>query len=82
MTATILRSLRAVAKSAYIVSAFVRMREKLFTNAVILKRLAQHCKKLLEHELVLQYVVEKILPLLDPPPEKQKSFSGFQPGKR
>ena len=68
--------------SVYVVRAFVRMREELLTNAVILKRLAQHDKKLLEHDLVLQDVVEKLLPLLDPPAEKQKPFIGFQPGKR
>lgn len=82
MAATILRSPRAVSMSVYVVRAFVRMREELLTNAVILKRLAQHDKKLLEHDLVLQDVVEKLLPLLDPPPEKQKPFIGFQPGKR
>jgi hypothetical protein len=64
MAATILRSPRAVAMSVYVVRAFVRMREELLTNAVILKRLAQHDKKLLEHDLVLQDVVEKLLPLL------------------
>ncbi len=82
MAATILRSPRAVSMSVYVVRAFVRMREELLTNAVILKRLAQHDKKLLEHDLVLQDVVEKLLPLLDPPAEKQKPFIGFQPGKR
>ena len=82
MAATILRSPRAVSMSVYVVRAFVRMREELLTNAVILKRLAQHDKKLLEHDLVLQDVVEKLLPLLNPPPEKQKPFIGFQPGKR
>ena len=82
MAATILRSPRAVSMSVYVVRAFVRMRGELLTNAVILKRLAQHDKKLLEHDLVLQDVVEKLLPLLDPPPEKQKPFIGFQPGKR
>jgi hypothetical protein len=67
MAATILRSPRAVVMSVYVVRAFVRMRED---------------KKLLEHDLVLQDVVEKLLPLLDPPAEKQKPFIGFQPGKR
>jgi hypothetical protein len=82
MAATILRSPRAVTMSVYIVRAFMRMREELLTNAVILKRLAQHDKKLLEHDLVLQDVVEKLLPLLNPPPGKQKPFIGFQTNKR
>lgn len=69
MAATILRSPRAVAMSVYVVRAFVRMREALLTNATILKRLAQIDRKLLEHDVVLRDVVEKLLPLLDPPAE-------------
>jgi hypothetical protein len=82
MAATILRSPRAVTLSVYVVRAFVRMREELLTNAVILQRLAQHDKKLLEHDLVLQDVVEKLLPLLDPPPAPPKRKIGFHPGNR
>ncbi len=55
--------------SVYVVRAFVRMREELMTNATILQRLAQIDKKLLEHDVVLQDVVEKLLPLLNPPPD-------------
>lgn len=69
MAATILRSERAVAMSVYVVRAFVQMREELMTGAVIFKRLAQIDKKLLEHDVVLRDVVEKLLPLLNPPPE-------------
>lgn len=69
MAATILRSPRAVAMSVYVVRAFVRMREEMLANAVILKRLAQIDKKLLEHDVVLQDVVDKLLPLLNAPPQ-------------
>ncbi len=69
MAAMVLRSERAVAMSVYVVRAFVRMREEALANAAILKRLAQIDKKLLEHDVVLQDVVEKLLPLLDPPAE-------------
>lgn len=82
MAATLLRSPRAVAMSVYVVRAFVRMREELLTHAVILKRLAQHDKKLMEHDYVLQDVVEKLLPLLDPPPVPAKPKIGFHPGNR
>lgn len=82
MAATILRSPRAVTLSVYVVRAFVRMREELLTNAVILERLAQHDKKLLEHDLVLQDVVEKLLPLLDPPTAPPKRKIGFHAGNR
>ncbi len=80
MAATILRSPRAVAMSVYVVRAFVRMREDLMTSAVIFKRLAQIDKKLLEHDVVLQDVVEKLLPLLNPPPDPPKRRIGFYPG--
>lgn len=82
MAATLLRSPRAVAMSIYVVRAFVRLREELLTNTIILKRLAQHDKKLLEHDLVLQDVVEKLLPLLDPPPAPTKRKVGFHEGNR
>ena len=82
MAATLLRSPRAVAMSVYVVRAFVQMRETLLTNAAILRRLAQIDKKLLEHDVVLQDVVEKLLPLLNPPPEPPKRRIGFHPGNR
>ena len=81
MAATLLRSPQAVAMSIYVVRAFVQMRDALLTNATILKRLALIDKKLLEHDVVLQDVVEKLLPLLNPPPEdkKPKRRIGFIP---
>jgi hypothetical protein len=82
MAATILRSPRAVAMSVYVVRAFVQMRDALLTNAVVLKRLAQIDRKLLEHDVVLQDVVAKLLPLLDPPPLPPKPRIGFHPGNR
>jgi hypothetical protein len=58
------------------------MREELLTNAVILKRLAQHDKTLLEHDVVLRDVVEKLLPLLNTPVDPPKRKIGFHPGNR
>lgn len=83
MAATILRSPRAVQMSVFVVRAFVRMRDELMTNAVVLKRLAQIDKKLLEHDLVLRDVVEKLLPLLNAPPEPEppKRRIGFNPNE-
>lgn len=72
MSAMILRSPLAIEMSVYVVRSFVRMREQLMTNAVILKRLAQMDKKLLEHDVVLQDLVEKLLPLLNTPPEAEQ----------
>jgi hypothetical protein len=80
MAATVLRSPQAVQMSLYVVRAFVRMREELMSSAVIFKRLALIDKKLLEHDIVLQDVVEKLLPLLNPPPEPPKRRIGFNAG--
>ena len=82
MAAMILRSPRAVTMSTYVVRAFVRMRKERLTNAIVLKRLVQIDKKLLEHDVVLQDVVEKLLPLLIPPAEPPKRKIGFHPGNR
>jgi hypothetical protein len=77
MAATVLRSPRAVAMSVYVVRAFVRMRDELMTNLVILKRLEQIDRKLLEHDVVLRDLVEKLMPLLTPPPEAPRKEMGF-----
>jgi hypothetical protein len=79
MAATILRSPRAVQMSVYVVRAFVRMREEALTSAAILKRLAEIDKRLLEHDLVLRDMVEKLLPLLSasPKPDPPKRRIGF-----
>lgn len=77
MAATLLRSPRAVAMSVYVVRAFVRMRDELMTNAVILKRLAQIDRQLLAHDATLRDVVEKLMPLLTAPPEPPPKEMGF-----
>jgi Cu/Ag efflux pump CusA len=77
MAATILRSPHAVAMSVYVVRAFIRMRDELMTNAVILKRLEQIDRKLLEHDIVLRDVVEKLMPLLAEPPARSRKEMGF-----
>jgi hypothetical protein len=82
MAATILRSERAVAMSVYIVRAFVRMREELATSAVILKRLAEIDKKLLMHDAVLRDIYDKIMPLLEPPPDPSRKELGFHAGMK
>lgn len=82
MSATILNSERAVAMSVYVIRAFVKMREQLMANAVILKRLAEVEKTLMNHDQALCEVYQKLLPLLQPPPEKPKRFIGFNADKK
>ena len=82
MAATILRSERAAAMSVYVVRAFVRMREEMLTNAVILKRLALIDRKLLEHDVGLRDIVEKLAPLLAPPAVLPRRKIGFHESNR
>src|SRR5205814_7974026 len=72
MAANILRSERAVQMSLFVIRAFVRMREELATNTAILKRLAEIDKTLLVHDTALRDVYHKLLPLLEPPPDRPK----------
>lgn len=79
MAGNVLNSPRAVQMSLFVVRAFVRMRETMLTNAAVLQKLALLEKKLLEHDIVLQDVVEKLLPLLNPLPEPPRRRIGFHP---
>ncbi len=71
MAATVLRSEKAVQMSLYLVRAFVQMREQISANLGVLRRLAEIDKKLLEHDSVLREVIERLAPLLNPPPEDE-----------
>lgn len=79
MSATILNSDRAVAMSVYVIRAFVEMRDQIMANAALLKRLAEIDKTLLLHDSALRDIYQKLLPLLEPPPEKPKPRIGFHP---
>jgi len=78
MAANILRSERAVQMSIFVVRAFVCLREQVAANQAILKRLAEIDRTLLEHDSALMDVYEKLLPLLQPPPEQPTRRIGFQ----
>lgn len=82
MAANILRSPRARAMSAFIIRAFVKMREGLAANAAILKRLSEIDRSLLLHDSALRDLYQKLLPLLEPPSESRKSRIGFHQGNR
>lgn len=82
MAANVLRSPRATDMAIYVVRAFVKQREALASNAVILKRLAEIDKTLLEHDTALQILWKRLQPLLAPPPDKPKPKIGFHEGNR
>ena len=84
MAATVLRSEKAVQMSLYLVRAFVQMRDQISSNLSVLRRLAEIDKKLLEHDVVLREVVERLSPLLNPPSEDEtkKPKIGYHRGNR
>jgi len=77
MAATVLNSPQAVSMSVFVVRAFIRMREHIAANAAILKRLAEIDRTLLQHDTALLDLYEKLLPLLQPPPDPPKRRIGF-----
>lgn len=77
MASTILNSDEAVSMSVYVIRAFVKMRENLMANAIILKRLAEIDKTLMRHDQALWDIYQKLLPLLQPPEVKPKRRLGF-----
>ena len=82
MAANVLRSKQAVQMSLYLIRAFVALRKQLVSNLSTLRRLSEIDKKLLEHDVVLREVLERLQPLLDPPPAPKKPLIGFHPGNR
>ena len=78
MAANILHSERAIHMSVFVVRTFVRLREQVAANHAILKRLAKIDRALLEHDTSLLDLYEKLLPLLQPPPDSPKRRIGFQ----
>jgi len=77
MASTVLRSAQAIQMSIYIVRAFVRMREAMSANEMILRRLAEIDKTLLVHDDGLRDLYQKLLPLLESGPEPSRRKIGF-----
>jgi hypothetical protein len=78
MAANVLNSPQAVAMSVYVIRAFIQQREVLSANDAILKRLAEIDKTLLLHDKALRDIYQKLLPLLQPPPETPRPKIGFR----
>jgi len=77
MASTILNSDHAVSMSLYVIRSFVQMREQIMANSVILRRLAEIDKTLMQHDQALWDIFQKLLPLLESPEEKPKRQVGF-----
>lgn len=68
--------------SVYVIRALVRIREELMANATILKRLAEAEKTLLQHDEALWDLYQKLLALLQPPPEMPIRPMGFHTAQK
>ena len=75
--ANILNSPKAVAMRVYVIRAFIRLREAIASNTSLEKRLSVIEKTLLSHDSALRDVIQKIRPLLLPPPDPPKKRIGF-----
>ena len=82
MAATILNSERAVAMSVYVVRAFVNMRQEFLANTALETRLEKIEKTLLSHDTALREVIQKLRPLLLPPPDPPKPRIGFHSAQK
>jgi len=82
MAANVLRSAAAAKMSVFIVRAFVRQREALAGNDAVLRRLAEIDKTLLLHDRGLRDLYQKLLPLLQTPPDPPKRELGFHVRER
>lgn len=80
--ANILNSARAVAMGVYVIRAFIRLREELAANSALEKRLAVIEKTLVPHDAALRDVIQKIRPLLLPPPDPPRKRIGFHADDR
>jgi len=79
MAAGILNSERAIAMSVYVIRAFVELRNRLASNAAIIKRLAEIDRGLLLHDRALREIYTKLEPLLVPPETSPRRQIGFTP---
>ena len=77
-----MNSERAVAMSVYVIRAFVSMRQEFLANATLEIRLEKIEKTLLSHDTALRDVIQKLRPLLLPPPDPPKPRIGFNPDNK
>jgi hypothetical protein len=78
MAASILNSPRAIEVSAYVVRAFVQMREALMAHKEIGKRLDELERKFGTHDGAIGQILETIRRLMQPPEVPKRRRIGFQ----
>jgi hypothetical protein len=76
MAATVLNSPIAARMGIFMVRAFVRMRRELVEEDQISRKLAEIDKTLLIHDEGLRNLYQKLMPLLEPEPVREKRKIG------
>jgi len=75
MAANVLKTQRAVQMSVFVVRAFIRMRRMLVDNTELARKLSElehELKKRLDvHETAIVGILQRIMRLIDPPPEPE-----------
>jgi len=66
------------AMSIYVVRSFAQMHETLLNSAVILNKLAESDRTLIEHAVALRAIWRQLQPLLQSPPEPPKRHIDFR----
>ena len=77
MAASVLNSERADEMSIFVVRAFVRMREALANNQLIMSKLAELEHRVESHDANIQELIEAIRELMEPPPATGRRI-GFE----
>jgi hypothetical protein len=76
MAASVLNSPRAIEASVWVARAFVKFREALATNQILLKKLSELEARVGGHDEDLKAIVQALKGLMAPP-EKKKRAIGF-----
>ena len=81
MAATVLHSERAIEMSVFVVRAFVRMREALAANQKMMAKFAELEKRLENHDVEIQEIIETIRELMAPAPPSGRRIGFEVPAK-
>lgn len=85
MAASVLNTPRAVEASVYVVRAFIRLRELLYTHAELSHKLSELESRVDHHDDDIAMLLEAIHQLLtppEPPPQRRIGYRVREPGRR
>jgi hypothetical protein len=81
MAANVLNSPRAVQASVWVVRAFVKLRETMFTHKELVRKLAELERRLDYHDDDIRVLMEAIKQLMTPAKPSERLRIGFKPKK-